>query len=105
MQQRSLATGLSHHGSGVMAANIVKSTQNAVITANYDDRFSCDGSGDELAGLMHLIGARDQLPGFAEYAEAHQVGEARVKVPSCRNRRPSRPRGTVIVTGKNLLDR
>src|ERR1700722_12181331 len=101
MQQRSLSAGLSHYGSGVMAAHIEEGAQNAVITANYDDRFSCDGSGDELAGLFHLIGARDQLPGFAEYAEALKVGDARVNVPRCRNSRRSRQRSTVIVTGKN----
>jgi hypothetical protein len=48
MQEGSLTARLSHDGSGVMTANIVEGSQNAVVAADHYDGLTRDGSGDEL---------------------------------------------------------
>jgi hypothetical protein len=81
MQEGGLSTGLSNDSGGVMAADIEEGAQNAVIPANYDHRFPSDSSSDELAGGFQLIGVRDELPGFAEYRYALEVGDSGIDVP------------------------
>src|SRR5271165_4709812 len=81
MQKRSLAARLGYDGGGVVAANIVKGAQNAVVAADDDDRLSGYGSANELSRRFHLIGARDQLPGPAEHAQALEFRDSWIDVP------------------------
>jgi hypothetical protein len=99
-----MSAGLSDNSSGVVAANIEEGAQNAVIAANYDYRLTRDRSGDELAGGFQLIGARDELPGFAEYRYTLEVGNPRINVPGRGNGGGLRKRGAIVVTRKNLFD-
>ena len=85
MQQRRLSAGLSYDRGGMVAADIVEGAQGAVIAANHNDGFTGDEGRNELPWRLQLIGARDQLPGFAEYAQALQVRDAWIDVPSCGN--------------------
>src|SRR5271156_5687596 len=66
MQERGVTTGLSYDRGGVMAANIVEGAQISVVTPNHDDRLPGRGCGNELSRILHLIGARDELPCLAE---------------------------------------
>jgi hypothetical protein len=66
----------------VVAANIVEGAQSAVIAANNDNRFTGDSGAYELSRRPHLIGAGDELPGFAEHAQALKFRDASIDVPS-----------------------
>src|SRR5580693_7592864 len=70
MQESSLAAGFGHDGGSVMAADIVEGAQSTVVAADDDDRLARDHGAQELARRFHLFSAADELPGFAEYAEA-----------------------------------
>ncbi len=68
-----------------MAAHIVEGTQSAIIAANHDDRLSGNEGGNKLARRQQLIGARDQLPGFAKYAQTLKFRKAGINIPGCGN--------------------
>src|SRR5208282_1488847 len=86
MQERSLAAGFGYDGSGVMAANIVERAQNAVVAADKDYRLPGDNIAYKLARRFQLLRAGDQLPGFAEHAQAFEVRYAGINVPGRRDR-------------------
>jgi hypothetical protein len=69
-----------------MTADVIKRAQNAIVPADYYDGFSGHSCAYELAGGFYLIGARYQLPGFAEDIQALDFGYAGVGVPCGGNR-------------------
>ena len=66
LQNFCVAAGLGDDGSGVVAAYVEEGAQCAVAAAYDDDGLSGEVRGDECSRLLQLIGAGDQLPGFAE---------------------------------------
>src|SRR5208337_1620021 len=64
-------------GGGVMAADVVESTEFAVIAADDEERFVVDIDGEELAGIFHLIEAADDLPVGGEDGVALELRDAR----------------------------
>lgn len=104
MQVRSVTAGLSHDGSGMVAADIVETAQNSVISANYNNGFTGYAGADKLSGPIQLIGARNELPRLAEYSEALELRNARIDVPRGGNGRSLRQRCPVVVTGEDLVD-
>lgn len=105
VEQRRLSAGLRHYRGGVVAADVIKGAQNAVVTAHYDYGFAGYLSGDEPSRRLYLLGARHWLPSFAEDLQALEFGDARVNVPGRRNGRGLRKRGAVVVIQENLLER
>src|SRR5712692_3351193 len=81
MQDRCLSAGLGHDCRGVMAAHIVKSSQDAVVSAHGYQRLSGNRGGHKLAGLFDLVYASDHLPRLAENSMPFQFGDTRVDVP------------------------
>ena len=55
-------------------------------------------------GLLHLIGARNELPRLAEHVQALKFRDARIDIPGGGDGRSLRQRGAVVVTGEYLLD-
>ena len=81
LQNLRVTAGLGDDGCGVMAAHVVESAQCAVAAAHDDDGLSGEARGDEFSRLLQLIGAGDELPGFAEDIEPLQFGDARIDIP------------------------
>ena len=54
--------GLCHNSSGVMAADVEKAAQYAVVVSDDDKRLAGDFRGDVSTGLANLIGTADELP-------------------------------------------
>lgn len=104
MQKRGVAARLSYHRSGVMTANVVEGPQYAVVTTDHNDGLAGDGGGDELARTFHVIGARNELPRFAEHIQTLKFRNARIDIPGCGDGRSLRKRSVVVVTGEYLLD-
>ena len=104
MQKRGVAARLSYHRSGVMAANVVEGAQDAVVTTDDNDGLASNGCGNELSRTFHLIGARNELPRFAEHVQALQFRNARIDIPGGGNGGSLRERSVVVVTGEYLLD-
>src|SRR5208282_1182569 len=105
MKQSRLSARLSYNRGSVVAANVVKSAQSAVVAAHYNHRLAGHRCGNEVTGRFYLLGARHQLPGFAEYIEAFEFGDAGIEIPRCGNRGGLRKWRVVVVTQQNLLDR
>src|SRR6202041_2808527 len=97
MQKSGMSAPLRCDGGSVMATNIVKGPQNAIVAAHHYDRFTSDGGSDEMSRRVHLISSRDQLPGLAEYTEALEFRDTGIGILSCGNRRGLREWGTIIV--------
>jgi hypothetical protein len=85
MQQRRPTAWLRDHGSRVMTAHIVEGAENAVIPSNHNDGFARDRRRDELPRFADLIGAPDQLPGFAKHIKSLTFRDARIGIPRCRD--------------------
>ena len=83
---------LGDHGRGVMTADVEEAAQHAIVPANDDHRLASDLTGDELAGLTHLIDAARHMPRPAEDRAAFQIHDARVDVPARGNGRSLRER-------------
>ena len=56
------AAWLGHHRSGMMAANIIKSAQNTIISTYYYDWLTLQFCGDVLARLGYLLRPSYYLP-------------------------------------------
>src|SRR5258708_25336427 len=69
LQHRGVAAWLRDHRGGVMAADVIKSAQGVIASANYHDWFFGDPCRNKIAGIVKLIGARDELPCLAEHVE------------------------------------
>src|SRR6266571_2872563 len=50
----------------MMAADVKKSAQQAIVPPHYNDGFTRDICGDKLAWFFHLLDSANHLPGFAE---------------------------------------
>src|ERR1700690_4333592 len=81
LQTRSGATRLGHDCCGMMAADVEKSPQLAVLPANHEHRFTGDLRSDVLTGPRYLLRAAHHLPGAAECGLAFQIGDSLVRVP------------------------
>ena len=66
MQEGSLSARLGNHGSRMMTAHVVETSQHSIAPADDDDGFSRNACGNELAGLLDLLNPPNHLPGFAE---------------------------------------
>src|SRR5262249_7917857 len=104
LQYLGVTARLGNNRGRMMAAYIEEPPQPAIRASHYDDRLSCNSSCDEIARIFQLIGARDQLPGFAEYIEPFELCNTRIDVPRRRDREGFGKRSAVVVTGKNLFD-
>jgi hypothetical protein len=87
-----------------MAANVVESTQNAVMATHHHDGLTGNRGGNELSRILYLIGARDELPSLAEHMQALEFRDARIDIPGGRDGGSLGERSAVIVTGEYLLD-
>jgi len=68
-------------GGGVMAADVVESAELAVIAASDEQRFFVDVDGEELAGILELIEAADDLPVAGENGFAFELRDAGIEIP------------------------
>jgi hypothetical protein len=104
MQDRGLTARLGYYGRGVMTADIVEGSQDAVVAAHHYDGLARNSSSDKLPRGLHLIRARHQLPRFAEHAESLKFRDARIDIPFGRDGGGLRQWSAVVVAGKDLLD-
>src|SRR5262245_27469145 len=81
LQDGSVSARLSDYSGRMMAANVEEGAKDSIRAADYNDRLAGDARGDELSGLLDLLRARDQLPGFAEDIQALKFGDARIDIP------------------------
>ena len=94
-----MPTRLRDDGGGVMPTHVVESAELAIAPTHHDNRLASQSGAHKIAGIPHLAGSSDQLPGLAEYVKALEFGDARVGVPRRRNRGRLRQRRTVVVSG------
>src|SRR5665811_159303 len=66
LQNLRVTAGLSHNGGSMVTADVIEGAQRTVGSTNDDDWFSGQPRGYKVPRLLHLIGAGNQLPGFAE---------------------------------------
>ena len=99
-----LSARLRYYGSRVVAANIVKAPQDAIVTTNHDDRFSRDAGSNKLAGLLNLLDATDHLPRLAEHSSGFKLSDPRIHVPRCWDGVGVSQRGFSVVKRENVLD-
>jgi hypothetical protein len=78
---RRAAFGLSHHRGRMMAADIEKPAEFAVVAANYDNRLAADFSCDVITGVDELVRTRGELPGIAEDSLGFNFKKFFVRVP------------------------
>src|SRR5438034_1823407 len=71
------AGGFGHNCGGMMAANIEKSAQLAVLSAHDDEGLSRHFHGKELALFAHLVGSAHELPRCAKDALPLELRDAR----------------------------
>ena len=69
------------HRGGMMPANVVESSQLAVLTPRDDDRLSRKVRGKEISVFSHLVGAPHNLPSFREHALLFEFVDVRIEVP------------------------
>ena len=86
VEKRGVATRLRYDCGGVVAAHIVKGPQDTVSATNHHNGLAGDRCGNELAGSLNLIGARNQLPCLAENVQPLELGNAGIDIPGRRNR-------------------
>src|SRR5579884_3067557 len=66
LQDLGMTAGLRDDRGRMMAANVEKSSHDAIGTAHDDNGLSGESSGNEVSRILQLAGASDQLPGLAE---------------------------------------
>jgi hypothetical protein len=79
------AAGFGDDRGGVMAADVIEGAEFAVIAADDHEGFFVDVDGEELAGLLNLIEAADDLPVGGEDTVALELFDALVEIPGRRD--------------------
>jgi hypothetical protein len=77
--------GFENDGGGVMAADVVKGAEFAIIAPDYDERFFVDVNGEELAGILDVIEVADDLPVGSEDGVTLELRDAGIEIPGSGN--------------------
>jgi hypothetical protein len=73
------------HGRGMVAADIVKGAEFAVVAAHDDQRLFVHVDGEELAGCLDLVEVADNLPVGDKDGVTLELRDAFVEIPGRRN--------------------
>ena len=95
---------LRHYSCGVVAANVVESTELLIITADHNEWLFVDIDGEELAGFAKLVEAPDYLPIRPKDAGTLELRDARIEIPRRRNREGAFQRCERIVEIQDIAD-